>query len=278
MRTFRYDVWARHDPARELHWRWRRAKEVLDTGQNYSTRRDDLETGRAVGFLRALRRSVTPAQLARLRRKMPDLMGAYQLHNDDGRVRLEVEARFLAKQSPAEIAAKVGVSSDAVRTYEALFFNVADRIKCCDYIVVRAIRQTYGGDKRWGQLSEFVRATAFFGGPAVLDVVWSHLDDLLHLKDAAVTAWPRKSETPVEELRRLVSLCFVAYREWVTMKAGNDETELHDDAIHAVSKRTRKRADLGDEKSVILEREEPVWVPNQRSEELLLNALSHLIE
>jgi GAF domain-containing protein len=54
-------------------------------------------------------------------------------------VALEVQARLLARHSPEEIARITPLPAEAVATYEALFFNVVDRLDARDWITAVAI-------------------------------------------------------------------------------------------------------------------------------------------
>ena len=54
-----------------------------------------------------------------------------------------LEARLLARQTDVEVAAACGVMPTAVVAYEALFFEVRDRIPCTAYIQQQAIGATH---------------------------------------------------------------------------------------------------------------------------------------
>src|SRR6267378_3161964 len=92
----------RHSPLRPLDWRWRRAQWLVTHNRNFSRRRDDIETGRAVHYLRALACSPNGADSAELQRRYPDVYAAHRLHEAGGVTTLLVQARLLAGQSSAQ--------------------------------------------------------------------------------------------------------------------------------------------------------------------------------
>jgi hypothetical protein len=62
------------------------------------------------------------------------LGGAYKIWIGPGRPRAEVEARLVAGQDAAGIAARTLIPEDGIRAYEAVFYNVADRLECTDWV------------------------------------------------------------------------------------------------------------------------------------------------
>jgi hypothetical protein len=68
---------------------------------------------------------------------------AAALRNGPTPVRVEVEARLLAGQSDAEVAAACGPSGPAVAWYEAAFFNVRDRLGSVDWVFTEVIDTTF---------------------------------------------------------------------------------------------------------------------------------------
>jgi hypothetical protein len=99
----------------------------------------------------------------------------------DAEERAIVEARLLARETDEEIARKSGISPEAVKYYEALFFSVRDRLNAHDWII-KTIHSTAGQGLVYGKeaLNEQHRHTVYrlfgyFGGPLVIDATVSTL-------------------------------------------------------------------------------------------------------
>jgi len=104
-------------------------------------------------------------------RTFPEIYAAYRLSEEGGPKRLEIEARLLARQSPGEIAERVGLPAAVVETYEALFFQVSDRLAGRDWITLRAIGR-WSGDVIPAVL---LRGLAYHHGPLMVDVLAPYL-------------------------------------------------------------------------------------------------------
>ena len=160
------------NPQRALAWRWERAHWLLDHARNYSQRRDDAATGRALSYLRALRRGVHTTGLAR---RFPALAQAHRLYVADGPVTHQIEARLLARQAPAEVAARVALPAEVVGVFEATFFHVGDRLDARDWITRQAIGWWQGRALRGRKSSAVLKAYAYHGGLAVLEAALPYL-------------------------------------------------------------------------------------------------------
>lgn len=57
----------------------------------------------------------------------------------------ELEALILADRKPATIAARTGLSVAAVNTYEALWFDVRDRLRCASWVLANVIGSLHQG-------------------------------------------------------------------------------------------------------------------------------------
>jgi hypothetical protein len=132
-----------------------------------------------------------------LRRVYPDLHAAHRLYEHGAELRFEVEARLLARQSADEIAASTRLLPPTIDAYEAIFFNVRDRLNAGDWVVGTLIGQGLtSGIGPW-PVSEVWKVLASAGGSPVLDVVL-----------AATSERPNRNSYPAELLlrvRRLVN-------------------------------------------------------------------------
>ena len=66
---------------------------------------------------------------------MPDIGGAVAIHEGEPTTRWAVEARLIAGEPIEAIARKTVLTPRAVATFEALFFNVSDRLENRGYLI-----------------------------------------------------------------------------------------------------------------------------------------------
>jgi hypothetical protein len=142
---------------------------LLDRGLRWSRRRDDELTRSAKKFMTALRDCQGEADRRRLERKMPDIAAAIGIHEGEPTTRWAVEARLLAGEPIEAIARKTALTPRAVALYEALFFNVSDRLENRGYIL-HVVIGLYSMPREpdpglvW-------RLFGLLGGPVVLDAL-----------------------------------------------------------------------------------------------------------
>jgi hypothetical protein len=89
--------------------------------------------------------------------------------SDDPRARWEVEARVLAGQEPAAIAASLGLSSDAVEAFTRLFFDVGDRLDAVDYLVGFALGHDLDNGIAQDDFGTIVKVIGYNVGPMAVD-------------------------------------------------------------------------------------------------------------
>lgn len=179
------------NPFREPDWRWER---VLDMADRQPTpgrcsRRDDEYIRAARSFL--LRwRARADADRRELFYENPGLFLAYQIFEKqqeaDERA-LTLQARLLANMGYKEIARSMDTLHQAVDWYEALFFNVRDKLHARDWVtrqvLVPAMSRGLGLDRAaeeerspWAAqpiahpfLDSSLKMFAYFGGPVVCE-------------------------------------------------------------------------------------------------------------
>lgn len=190
-RSYRFADFIKLDPRRSPRWRYERVRQLLDARppQAAVRGRDDACIRSARKFLReweALGRVHRGRQLVDARRMLfsldPELYFAFDmfLATDTDKMRCEVEARILARQSNEEIAEEIHTLPGSVDYFEKLFFNVRDRLDNKGYIVNRIIAPTVM-DQDWTNLNREL-STKFFGyfaGPVVLSAVLHDFDSSL---------------------------------------------------------------------------------------------------
>jgi hypothetical protein len=103
---------------------------------------------------------------------------------------LQVQARLLARQTCDEIQGATKVSAAAIESYEALFFNVTDRLDAPDWICGNAIGWWRFDPLRGRDRPTIFRAYSYFGGPLVLNAIQAYLlgDQHNHAPDICTPA------------------------------------------------------------------------------------------
>ena len=172
MQSERWKYSARYqssNPARPLAWRWELACLLIQQQRRISTRNDDAWVQAAVRFKRRLERSNGAAALGRLKSSEPGLFAAYELFDSGGFPRWRVEAWLLTGLSMLELANRSGLPVAAVEAFEALFFNVSDRLDAAGYITTIAIGGLAAGEQP--SKESVVKAFAYYSGPLILEVL-----------------------------------------------------------------------------------------------------------
>jgi hypothetical protein len=176
------------------HWRFIRLKALARnvataSGKKRASVRDDPWTKEAHAFLKELDNAQTETDHACVFRRNPHFYHAYELYIADTpeaeKQRLILEARLLSGLSMEEIADKNRLSFDAVKAYEALFFDVTEHLDKSDWIHARVLmpaeRRSYVPVKyRTAEevqydtiahplLDASLKYFAYYGGPYVCD-------------------------------------------------------------------------------------------------------------
>lgn len=187
----------RFNPLRRPDWRFERVLGLVDRfpTPGRCSFRDDEFVRRARRFVLRWRASSGEDDRAALWRDEPGLYYAYMLHDlrsgSDKKATFVLEARLLSGQPFREIARSEGTIEDAVRWYEALFFNVADSLDKHDWVLrnvlmpaaaqAKASRAKTGkdGDRYVPQpvvephLDYSLKFFAYYGGHTLLDYMLS---------------------------------------------------------------------------------------------------------
>lgn len=178
----RYAEIQQYSPFRPVDWRWRRAKWLVARGRNFSRRRDDDETGRAVRYIRAFARCAESRLPRSFLTQYRDLNAASRIEDAGGVTEILLQARLIAGQSTEEITQSTGIPPNVVDAYEKTFFHCRDRLCARDWVSIRAIGNYDFEDAAAGAAVIFKRF-AYFGGPLALEAVLPVLPDLLAGRD-----------------------------------------------------------------------------------------------
>lgn len=183
---------ARHDPLRRLNWRGIRAMKLFQNKERPAAY-DEKIVRRYLSFLKAYHAAAALAQaedgdpsaddfatMLNLRDRYPHLWHAHHVHlSAENEERAILEARLLAREDDESIAAKSSMTPMTVNLYEALFFNVRDRLDASDSIYLAALRfrgeRGPDGQPSAHELHQAIKAFAYNGGPLILEDIVSTL-------------------------------------------------------------------------------------------------------
>jgi hypothetical protein len=159
----------RWHPFRPPDWRIRRADTVIQEAVRTSRHHDDEHVIAIIAFLERRLTATHPTDLLTLADKMPALFYAFEVHETrQPSLRWLLEARILGRESPGAIAAKIGISPEAVAAYANAFFDVSDRLDRADFISQEVLEPLAIPD---ASTEYFWKKLAYSQGAAALDEV-----------------------------------------------------------------------------------------------------------
>src|SRR5262249_33696767 len=153
-------------PLRPPDWRWLRAANLWDQGDQPSEPWDDAWVRRALRLYRELQQGKDPQP----GKRTSDLWQAYRLYSGESLLRWEAEARLLV-EPPAQVAAKCGVTWQILHAYEKVFFNVRDRLGATGYLVSQVLGGNLAISLREDHVGRILKLFALSGGGRVLAAV-----------------------------------------------------------------------------------------------------------
>jgi hypothetical protein len=165
------------NPMRAANWRWLRALQIDNGGPKPSRIMDGPEgfawIRRAVRLKRRHALAANrPDALYSLARLDSPLFWAHSIWVDDkAPTRWAIEAHILAGESDDDISNKTGCSPETINAYEAVFFNVREKLDHREYVsnVVMADAVARGLTER--QYDLLWKLFGYSGGPHVLDAL-----------------------------------------------------------------------------------------------------------
>jgi len=192
------------DPFMRPYWRHERGLRIVQSGGSKRiTRHDDEYIGAYRDFLVQWKKPNTDQR--KLMVDNPGLYYANSIHNrmqTDPEVGLTIEARLLAGFSAAQIAAAYKTLPETIEWYERIFFNVQPFITHKDWIVRNVLvpasdsfalqttpRQNADTEAATRAVQPIIvpyfdmslKLFAYFGGPAVCDMMISGFQDRKHV-------------------------------------------------------------------------------------------------
>ena len=159
----------RRSPFRVKDWRWVRAKYLFESGERFRPRFDDDWVRRALLFVAG---SEGPPQHPDKPRVDQTLADALSIWRDGPQFkRALLESCILTGESLTYAATRCQLDVEVVTAYEALFFNISDRLAARDWVAREAIGETspaaYRADFPW----RIWRSLAYSGGKHALETV-----------------------------------------------------------------------------------------------------------
>jgi hypothetical protein len=129
-------VFRKNNPRRPVDWRWQLADIALNNDGYIRRSRSDKYIQKAIRFRRQANRCLDDNDYMRLLDIAPDLYEVWNLFDDgdDCEIRWEMEARLLTDQTYEQIGEAVNLTPESVELFEAIFFNVRDRVHNPSYI------------------------------------------------------------------------------------------------------------------------------------------------
>lgn len=178
-----YSSYQTTNPFRSPKWRYERALSLYENKKKPLVGVDDQYVSACRAFLIRWNKIHTldnddalyEAKL-RLYLKYPDLMHAFEIFERNDSTRIAIEARLLAGQNNRTIALKAGTTREAIAAFEALFFNVRDRLANKDYIVQQVIKPLVIAGLAGIANGLSAKFFGYFGGPIVLDQILDGYD------------------------------------------------------------------------------------------------------
>jgi hypothetical protein len=159
---------------------WQRSTGILNGDPKASVNRDGPRGAgwikRTVRFQAALAKATTDHERMRIMAGFPDIYWATSFHKlklcpDRLLIPYGIEARIMARESDADIAQGFGCWPTYIEAYEALFFNVRDRLDNHDFIYNTVLGHQAADDKQHQQYDRGWKRLAYEGGQDVLDAV-----------------------------------------------------------------------------------------------------------
>jgi len=161
------------NPRRPPHTRWDLTRQVL-LGKKGLQRYLDHDASQALILQRAIARCGTDEHLLAISQECaapwPAMLEAVFVWKQGGSFRDLIEARLLSGECCEQIAVKTGATSELIRWYSSLFFDVADKLNAPDYITTVLIGNGLH-DLSLDDNRTLWRAYGYWGGGDVLDMV-----------------------------------------------------------------------------------------------------------
>ncbi len=167
------------NPFRPPDWRWHRARSIVDAsaGNMPANRHRDGTAGfqwisKAITYMReyqAALNSETAQELLSERR--PDMFWAHHIWLNSNPLKWVIEAQILARSDDHYIGFKCNTPPQVITAYEALFFNVRDKLSHRSYILNCVIGPAIHQGLSEREYNLLWKLYGYFLGPYVIDAL-----------------------------------------------------------------------------------------------------------
>ena len=169
---------AAQNPFRPPEWRWRRAMSLHDQvpGAMLPSRRVDGLDGfkwitAAVRFYREYSRATTESAKAALAERRPEIFWAYWAWSSVNPIKWIIEAQILARSNDHAVGFRCNMPPKYVAAYEALFFNVRDKLQHRSYILNCVIGKAIHDGLSEREYDLLWKLYGYFLGPCIVDAL-----------------------------------------------------------------------------------------------------------
>jgi hypothetical protein len=168
------------NPMRPTDAWWQRSNGILNGDHKASVNRDGSRGAgwikRAVRFQNAFANATSDHDQMKVMADFAEIYWATRFHKlklcpDWLLIPYSIEARIMARESDAEIAQGFGCWPKYIEAYEALFFNVRDRLDNHDFIFNTILGHEAANDKQHQQYDYAWKRIAYLRGTHALDAV-----------------------------------------------------------------------------------------------------------
>ncbi len=157
---------ARHRPSRRPAWLWRLACELSAAGHTSAV---EVEEPLLDEILQLRQRTEGRSEKVAAAHIRPELWSAWDLFENGGFRRSELEARLLAQQPAAAIDRELNLTDGTTAVYSQVFFDVADRLNANLWVVSTALGPKYHERLAAADTGTMAKAFGYFFGSSGLE-------------------------------------------------------------------------------------------------------------
>jgi len=166
------------NPFRVTDWRWQRAAAIVDRPSQTrpaSRRVDGTDSykwiNHAVRFQREYTAAAARSDLESVADRRPAIFWAYNIWLSDNPIKTIIESHILARSDDRYIAFRCNTTPETIRAYEALFFNVRQKLHHRSYILNCVIGPEVHGGISEREYRLLWKLYGYFLGPHIIDAL-----------------------------------------------------------------------------------------------------------
>jgi hypothetical protein len=159
-------------PFRQPHWRWEYARYRVQRGYGAPPNAEGHWLRLAYEIHNALLETESADLPDELRDRRPDVFYAHQLWRDSNRLRRDaIEAFILAGEPSIRIATRFGIPATVIDAFEALFYDVRDRLRYRAYVNGVLLTPQSNGHLSEPTFGDVLKIFAYNRGALVADAI-----------------------------------------------------------------------------------------------------------